>query len=1202
MANVSWTDQQRKVLEHRGGSLLVSAAAGSGKTAVLVERLIRRICDATDGADIDSFLIVTFTSAAAAEMKTKIYAAISERLSQDPSNRRLRRQLTMLPNAQINTVHAFCQSLLREHFESLSLSPDFRIADEFETNALKETVLNTLIEEAYSDGDPAFLRFVDVLSAARNDRRMVSVVTETYEKLRSHPFPQKWAAQQLTELERACHSDPAETVFGKTILTHALNTLQPLKTSYRSAMEQIQDDPALSKGYLPAFEADLAAMEQLDIQLHSGSWDDIVSYLTMITFVDLKPVRNCDKQTKEALKALRETWKKLVVSLQDKYFTVTAAEAQEDFRITFPLARTLFDLVERFETAYSEAKRRKNILDFSDLEHFTVDLLVKESANGTVTPTELAHTLSQRYTEVMVDEYQDTNEVQDSIFKAISKHESNLFMVGDIKQSIYRFRLADPMIFRSKYASYAEDAAEGQPRKIILSKNFRSRPEVLDSVNFIFKSVMSDELGDLNYTPTEYLYHGAPYPETQTDLSTEFLFVETGDSDESAAKLEAEQVARRIRCMIENGDLITDSRTKTLRPVTYGDVVILLRSQTAKSVVYANALSALGIPCRSEASEPLLDTIECSTAISFLTVIDNAANDLALVSVMRSPMYRFTTDELASIRAASKDSSYPEAVSRYAANGEMTVLKEKCAKLLTDINDLRIRVANMTVGRLLWHLYDRMNFLAYYGAFPDGLQRQTNLIALFDLAGRFEKIGYKGLYAFIRFLERLRENGSSEKISVPKSADAKAVTIMSIHKSKGLEFPVVIIPDCAKSFNMQDLTVPVLLHAKLGVGFKAREAERRVEYPTLARQAIALQTRKETLSEELRILYVAMTRAKEKLILSANVKDQTAYLEKLRKALAFSELTPALLTSENSILPWIIYPLLGSRGDPSTEDSGLWWRIDTVQPEPVSTVSVETEKVQVETNELPKEYASILTQMQSYVYPHPDAANTPSKATATGLKGRYLDSEANLDAVSVPQKKAVKTLRKPKFLSQDALTPTERGIAHHLVMQFMDFSKADSVDSIRDEIRRLFAGGFLTKAQADAVEPQTILAFFQSVLGQKLRTADHVYRELKFSLLTSPEAINALLAGTPLDPAHENIDPADKILLQGVIDCYFETDGQLTLIDFKTDLYRPGAEQQIAQKYRPQLACYAYALKRMTGKPVSEKHLYLFHGDTDLCL
>ncbi len=1199
MHEVKWTDDQKKVLTHRGSSLLVSAAAGSGKTAVLVERVIRRICDPEEHAEIDEFLIVTFTSAAAAEMKAKIYAAIADRLALDPTNRRLRRQLTLLSSAQMSTVHAFCQSLIREHFEMLGLSPDFRIADELEANTLKASVLNALIEDAYKDGTPEFHALVDVLSAARDDKRMVKVILDIYEKLRSHPFPDRWTDHVLSELSLSCHEDPSDTIFGRTILKSALSRLRSVQRSYSSILLELKMVKALQNTYYPSFADDVIQQNDLLSRLEKGDWDGIRDALRMISFVPLKSAKNYeDRDHLEMFKTIRKRWISLVKDLSDKLFSVTASEARSDFQATIPLARELFRLVSAFEVQYSDAKRRKNLLDFSDLEHFAVQLLVSDSVNGVVTPTPLARQLSERFLEIMVDEYQDTNEVQDSIFKAISKNETNLFMVGDIKQSIYGFRLADPSLFLDKYLKYQEDAIPGTSRKILLSKNFRSRKEVLDSVNFTFRVLMSDTLGDLFYTPAEYLYPGKEYPDATSDVSTELLLTETYTSDDNDSVQEAATIARRIKTMCAGSEMVTDKESGLLRPVEYGDIVILLRSQSSKAATYIEALAKLGIPCRSDASEPLFDTLECSTALAFLSVIDNPDNDLPLTAVMRCPVYRFTTDELAVIRANTMKGSYLKAVTAYAADGERTVLRQKCSVFLEQLQDFRLRASNLSAARLLWHIYEETSLLARYGAMSDGADRQANLIALFDLAGRFEQMGYKGLYAFVRYIDKIREGDDTSKIPSAQRSTTGAVTIMSIHRSKGLEFPVVIVPDCSKRFNLKDFNEPILLHSKLGVGFKAREATRRVEYPTLARTAIALLARQEMLSEELRILYVAMTRAKEKLILSGSVNVYDKYISDLRAELGEAPPTPELLVSKSNILPWLLYPLLAP---PTIRDeicdTGKYWSIRVVTPDGENAVA----NTQPATAALPTPDAADLSQLlrtRSYVYPHANAVNTPSKATATGLKGRYLDEEAVRDATAVLSVNRIREPKKPAFLSEAGLSPSQRGTAHHLAMQFMDFDKTGSVEAVRQEITRLYAHGYLSKAQSDAVNPRKIYAFFKSKLGQSLLASKTVERELKFSLLTSPETINAILRGETPDPCWEEIDPADKILLQGVIDCWFETADGLTLIDFKTDFCSPGGEAAIAEKYRGQLACYAYALERITRKPVKTLGVYLFHTET----
>ncbi len=1191
MANVSWTPQQQEVLDHRDSTLLVSAAAGSGKTAVLVERLIRRICDG-DGANVNEFVIVTFTNAAAAEMKEKIYSAITDRLIKTPSNKKLRRQLSLLAEAQISTVHGFCQSLLREHFEACHLTPDFRIADEYETKTLKESVLDDLIEGLYTEGSEDFLALADVLSAERDDKRFVRIILETYEKLRSHPFPRLWMSEQLRELDNGCTLDPTQTVYGKTILSYAMSKLARIRTSYLSATQTVDANAIISTAYGNAFSADLHEIETLIKLFENGKWDDIYNAVWSIEHQSLTAIKDYDdKETLDSLKRVRENWKELVKAFREKYFTVSAKEAQSDFQITASHVHSLFNVVCAFEERFSAAKRQKNVLDFTDLEHFAVSLLVESFENGKVVPTSLAVDLSKRYVEIMVDEYQDTNEVQDAIFKAISKNETNLFMVGDIKQSIYGFRLADPFIFLDKYLSFSESKESGKERKILLSKNFRSREQVLDSVNYIFKNVMSSEFGDVDYTTDEYLYHGKPYPETTADLSSEFLMVETEDADEKGEIIEAEAIAKRISKLLSEHFPVTDSKTGLLRDVQPGDIVILLRSVATKFDSYAAALERYGIPCQSEVTSPLLETQECNAALSFLSVLDNPDDDISLVAVLRCPAYRFTTNDLARIRVAQKNVSYYTALRTYAESGESDDLRNRCALVLSDFDEMRMRAGDMTVGRFLWYLYDKTNLMALYGAFPNGTQRQANLIALFDFARRYEHAGYKGLYSFTHFIERLR-NTDSSKIGTPGQADSKAVRIMSMHKSKGLEFPIVIIPDCAKRFNLQDLTVPVLIHAKLGVGFKAREKERRIEYPTLARQAIALRTRHETLSEELRILYVAMTRAKEKLIMSANVRNYEDYVSKLKTNLSHESISPSLLTEGITALPWLMYPLVSKDSD----ESNSHWRIDVISNSEQAEAVSSCDEVENDALPLSDKHRELLDKTANYVYPYTDASNTPSKATATGLKG--INFDGNEDTVEIATSSPPGKMRRPSFLSDKVLSPAQRGTAHHMAMQFINFSSITDLDSVRHELSRLHSFGFLTKAQADAVECEKIFAFFQSDIGKALLNAKEYFRERKFSLLASPATVESVLTGKKPGKACENIDPDDKLLIQGVIDCYFISDGAITLIDFKTDRCRVGMEKEIAERYRNQMRLYAYALERITGFPVKEAYLYLFDADT----
>ena len=1119
MSKVRFTDQQLAAIESRGGALLVSAAAGSGKTAVLVERLLRYL---EEGETLSRFLMITFTNAAASELRAKIAAAITKRLAASPTDRHLTQELARIHNANIQTVHGFCASLLRNHGHSLGIAGDFRILDEQEGDVMRRLLLDDLMEEAYAAKDPDFLAMVSALSGARSDNPVAEAVLTFWEKSRSHPDPAAWRTAQREFPES---DDCFITPWGALLREQMRETVAHGYAQLGNACLLMRTND-LRDAYLEIFNQDLAMLSEFSDAL-DGTWDEACAAAEQVMFVPrLKPIRNPeDPRSKELITTIRKDVKSDVEAVVEKLRSASNATVFSDLATTRPVVHGLIDLADALDAAFSREKLRRNCLDYGDLEQFSIKLLVERIDGDQVLPTPLARSVSEGFCEIMVDEYQDTNAVQDLIFRAVSKDEKNLVMVGDIKQSIYRFRLADPTIFLQKYKTFrpVAEAAPGEPRRVVLNRNFRSRPEVLDAANHYFKRLMSESLGDLDYTDEEALYPGRDFPAVPQGPKTEAVILNI-DPEMDAREQEAAYLAARIGEMINQQYRITDGAET--RPIRYGDIVILLRSQRGKAHTYVHALENAGIPCVSEKSANLLGSVEVGVIISLLSVIDNPLQDVPLAGVLRSPLFGFTADELAALRLTCPDGCYFDALSH--------VHTEKVHAFLQVLSCLRDRARECSVSRLIWESYRLTHAFGLIGALPQGQRRVQNLILFYQYAQRFPH----GLCAFLRHLTILAADGKD--IDGYSEESENAVHIMTIHKSKGLEFPVVFLADCSRRFNRMDLSESVLIHPRLGLGLRARDEALAAEWPTLQRLAISRALDRENKSEELRLLYVAMTRAQEKLILTCALPNAPTRMDRIDALCAYDperkRLSPSVLADCNSLDPWIILPLL-----PPPDAV----RVTMLDPAalPASSFAV-TERLAETAPEI--DFAARF----SFVYPYKAAVDLSSKATATGTSAHTPSFDFSLPT--------------------ESLTAAARGSAAHRVLQCIDLARTTTEAEVAEEINRLCAAGYLTEEEAVAIPPSMIASFFSSKLGTRIRFATHCARERRFSvLLPAPEL------------------PSERVLLQGVIDLYFEDENGLVLVDFKTDHSMARVPQ-----YTSQLESYARALVELTGKPVRERYLY----------
>ncbi len=1155
MAEFKPTPSQKLAIEDRGGELLVSAAAGSGKTRVLTERLMRWITEGDAPRSIDNFLIITFSTAAAAELRSRISEELSARAAADPGSKRLRRESALVRRAQIGTIHSFCSALLREYAGRAGIAPDFAIADEDRARELRRLSLETVLEAAYAEAEPGFIQLADTVGAGTDDRRLESLVLELHGKLQSHARPGDWAARQ-SELFETGAEDAADTPWGRELLESAADELLWWAGEFDELVRSLAGFEKMGKAYVPSFSETASSLRGTAKRAAEG-WDALREALP-IAFPRLGSLRGGgeDPELAERAKARREACKKAAKRIE-KGFTLPSEQLLRDMRATAPAMRALLKLVGDFDAEYTRRKRRRSLLDFADLEHLAARLLTEPDGS----PTETAREVSRRYAEVMVDEYQDVSLVQDMIIRAVSDSGRRLFMVGDVKQSIYRFRLADPTIFLKKYESYADaPQPEGVPRRVFLRESFRSRGEVVDAVNAVFGCLMSKGLGEMEYDERARLRAGLEYPGVVPVPELVAVPLPGADEDEERPdkiEVEAAYVARMMRRLVETGAKISEG--SALRPLGYGDIAVLLRSVNVSGPVWRRVLAREGVPVEAGQSGGFFEAPEVAVILSLLAVIDNPRQDVALISVLRSELFGFTNDELTEIRLMSGEGDF------YAALSARAEVSEKARAFLDTLARLRDFARDSELATLIWEIYESLGCMALCSAMRDGEGRRARLLRLFELARSFETTGWRGLRRFLDWLRSMRERG--EEPAFPDEDGGGAVRIMSIHRSKGLEFPVVFIGDTARQFNRSDLRGSVLVHPELGLGPKFTDAARGIEYPTLARRAVANRLERELLSEELRLLYVAMTRARERLFITCTFADPQKTMDKLAPA-AQEHIPAQALLPMRSMAEWLICAALGTGGRALTlsiggDEEGAPRRVTpAAQPEPERTGEEAS----------PVDFDALL----AWRYPHSGAETLPSKLTATELK-----SLAEPDAESAELlPRAARTFRRPDIaLAARRLTAAERGTATHLALRYLELGALTTPEAAREAVDRLPAAGKLSAREAAAVDAAGLCRFALSPLGRRIAAAPRVLREFPFALLCPAERFF---------PGAEG----EELLLQGVVDCcLIEPDGAV-IVDYKTDRIAPEAAPERAKRYAAQLETYAWAVSRITGLAVKAKIVY----------
>lgn len=1215
--STKWTKDQQNVIDFRERSLLVSAAAGSGKTAVLIERILSRITDQEHPLDIDRLLVVTFTRAAAGEMRERLNTAIEKKLETE-ENEHLSRQLTLLQNAQITTIDSFCAYLLKNYFHMIGLDPNYRVMDEGESRLLKGETLEGLLEEQFAGGDEKFLRFVECFATGKNDQILEDSILRLYEFAMSYPYPKEWIQKSLSVYEGG------EKFFEQPWIQEILNTskksfadLQKLcRMAIRIAGEE--DGPAR---YLDALFSDetflselLAADTYLELfrcfQEHEG-WARLSS----------KKDEGVQEEKKRWVKELRDEVKEGVEHIREQFFSETPAGIVSDMEALREPISVLAELTCTFMDRFTETKRRQNLLDFHDMEHLALSILLKRE-DGREEPTDTAKELAEQFEEIMIDEYQDSNLVQEAILTAVSRQyrgENNLFMVGDVKQSIYRFRLARPELFLEKYHTYTKE--ESKKQRIDLSQNFRSRREVLAFANELFRELMGGNLGSLVYDEEAALYPGADYPEGEKNaFCPELLFLDLDQSpelveaaDETIPELSARLTGQKILSMVGKEEIF-DKELGRMRKIEFRDIVILFRSPDSFTESYGKILGDMGIPTYTGSQSGYFSAREIQVMLSLLQIIDNPRQDLPLTAVLSSSIGGLSAGELAEIRSSTGEKvSFYERVKAYRENGEQRKLQKKLDDFFEMLNDFRDHVPYLPIHELLWYIFDVTGYEQAVSAMPAGEQRAMNLKMLVQKAWDYEKTNYRGLFNFIRYIENMQKYDVDYGEAGLLGDEKNVVRILSIHKSKGLEFPVVFLCGLEKLFNRQDTQSRLVLDVDLGISSDFVDPKLRVRRSTLFKRWVQKKVQEDNLSEELRVLYVALTRAKEKLILTGVVKDlkKKARLWYSYTDLEATKLTYSQLAGARGYLDFLMPVLLKKQSAKSfldemeISDRGFSVESDPVWDTPFTIRVMEIQELLVQElqkqtgDEISRFYlehfdkekvceaqaADVLKEHLEGTYPLKESKRIPIKLTVSQLKRQSEQFESSGDGEELFERpKEEMEILVPEFLKKEEnVQGAARGTAYHTVLQYLDFTSAFTAQSVRGQIEEFRKKGRLTEEEAAVVDERKLCRLALSELGKRMASA-----QKKGDLLREQHFVYAC----PGSEIYPDANLTRDLLIQGVIDACFLEDGEWVLVDYKTDFVEPGKERDLYEKYASQLEYYERALSQLTGQRVKEKILY----------
>ena len=1241
---MDWTEEQKQAIYEKNNNILVAAAAGSGKTAVLVERIINKVIN--ENVDIDKILVVTFTNAAASEMRERILDAIYKKLEENPDSVNLQRQITLLNKSSICTIHSFCLDVIRNNFYEIDISSNFRIGDTTEVEMIKQDVLEELFEQKYMENDKGFIKLIETYTDYRGDEKLQDIILGIYKYIQSNPFPEKWLNEKVNDFNVNIDDDFSNTIWGKIILEHVKDEIN----SMIMKLEKIKND-TLKFTELEKFSSVL----QEDINnlnsINLSNWDmayENMNYLKWSKWpVDKKVTIDLKNEAKEIRDSIKKEFSKNILKYSSK-------DANEDILKMKGTVLEVKKIIFEFSAFFALKKKEKNIIDFNDIEHFALKILTNENGES----TEVAKKYRESFEEILIDEYQDSNLVQENILTSISRG-NNIFMVGDVKQSIYKFRQARPELFLDKYENYDVKSGlnvESIGEKIQLFKNFRSRKNVLDITNLVFEDIMSKKLGNVEYNDEEYLNYGANYPEPENDVmhsgiaelhiidlkeKEEDIYKDEGQNNKEEnteknnsesndenneetqeriedAVLEARFVANKIQALL-NSDYHVYDRKKGYRKIKAKDICVLLRATSVLAPIYEKEISEKGIAVFSDSSSTYLESMEVQTIMSLLKVIDNPMQDIPLITVLRSNIFGFTDNDLIEIRLVDKKCTFYEAMLKSRMNVENS-LRHKIDFVIERLNKWKAEEEYTPLNEFIWKLYLDTGFYNYVTLLPNGNLRQANLKLLFEKAKQYEKVSFKGLFSFINFIDKVKTSSSDMSAAKIVGENDDVVRIMSIHKSKGLEFPIVFLSSTGKKFNMQDLNTPILIHQDIGFGPQFIDSETRVEYPSLAKEAIKIKLREETISEEMRVLYVALTRAKEKLIITGMskdiekaLKDKDKLLEMYQKKDVFNDkkelekLNSNLVGKYSSYLDWLelVYEYNKENNINEIIELNTYNKNDLISEfsnddlEELNMVEKIKEEIKEKENKIDHEeeqkYREELLEKLKWRYGYTRSSKIPTKTSVTKLKeleaeNTELDIDDLVDMARNNKESKIKEMNqkhtmlsaKPRFMEEiQKLNSAQKGTLMHLCVQLLDEKKEYSLEELKDFVNDLQNRNIISEIEAKSVNIQVLYKYTKSELWNELKLAKEIHKE-------EPFYIN-IDANTIFDDAEDD----ETILVQGIIDLYYiDKDGKLILVDYKTDYVPDGDVSKLEEKYKVQLELYKKALEDALGRKVDKAMIW----------
>ena len=1253
MSEVKWTKEQKQVIDSRNTNLLVSAAAGSGKTAVLIERIIELVLDEKNPIDINKLLVVTFTKLAASEMRERVSKAIEKKLEENPENEHLQKQLMLLSGADITTIDSFCKDVLKSYAHLVNLDNNIKVIDPSENEVLAKEVMQELFEELYENNDENFLRLVDLYVKKNTDEGLLQLLLNVNNFVNSHPFPDIWLNEKAEFFNTSTKDD--NFYLENYILDIAKDVdmdLEFFELSIKNNLKKIENYPELEK-YLNIYNTLLDALsvvkESLKTFLKDNTkFDELKksSYEFLHSDFGNFRISKCDEEVKEIYNKVKKEIDGLKdgikESLESLNLNIENIKIESD--LIYPYVRAISDIVIKYKEKFWERKQKFNYVDFADIEHLALEILVDIDEDGNIKPSKTALEYQEKYAEVFIDEYQDSNLVQEILLSAVAK-ENNRFMVGDVKQSIYRFRQADPSIFMEKYENYyrVEDDIDSFNRKIMLYANFRSRKEILEGTNLIFSKIMKKETGELDYTVDERLNPMASFKESDENVggAVEILLVDEKSDDEDedeiiltdeysedfeemkSFRLECIKIANTIYNMMNNKEnpfKVYDKNLDDYRKVDYKDIVILMRSPSSNTKILEEVFLEYNIPIYAESTGGYFETFEVDTIINLLKIIDNPMQDIPLLSVMYSPIYNFTPTELSQIRLVDRELKFYELLTKILDDENIEIrasIREKISKFISDLKLFIEKKTLVSADELIWFLYKYTGYYNYVGLLDMGDQRKTNLMLLFEKAKNYEKNSYKGLFNFVNYIQKisLKSDISEAKLI---SEDANVVKIMSIHKSKGLEFPVVFLANTNKKFNFRADDSNLVLHQKLGFGPVVYDMDKKTSFNSIMKKKIEKFKKNEQIAEEMRLLYVAMTRAKEKLIITGRVKDYENLKEEISTGIdERGNISNYKILKINNYLDWILSSIdnltvygtslncLGREENfLGNEDLKFQLNVNTKTEEFIEYQRI---KEEIKTNEIISEEDDIEVKQEmrtvkefledrfnkEYVYKN--VLNKPSSITVSEIKKMIQEEDEEKHQKYYKENFVLIT---PSFIHQGeekvGFNSAEKGTIFHLAMQLLDFSKFDTEDilKIREEIK-LQINSFVEKNimsldEAETININWIVKFILSDIFKEIYIAN------KSEKLFKEKAIdyNIKLKNLFRD---ENISEDEKIMVVGIIDLFFENEnGEIILLDYKTDYVTKENLEEVKERYKVQLDLYKSAIEDISGKKVAKKGLYLF--------